>query len=243
MNIFSAFAIIIVAGLIHASFQLSISILTLLSSHTIGRKKSHMRLLALTHSFVFGASTMTILLLCFFALLLQSAFASAIPSAVVWTIVCGAMVGLAFAVFLFYYRRQTGTVLWVPRGMARYLSTRAKTTKHSAEAFSLGLSSVAAEILFIGAPITVAALILIQLPPLLQLAGVLTYGVVATSSLAVIHILISGGHSISRLQKWREQNKHFLQFAAGGGLLVLGFYLYVDQVMTVAVMAAEKIVW
>jgi surface antigen len=31
--------------------------------------------------------------------------------------------------------------------------------------------------------------------------------------------------------------------AAGSGLLVLGFYLYVEQVMTVAVWAAEKAVW
>jgi hypothetical protein len=47
-------------------------------------------------------------------------------------------------------------------------------------------------------------------------------------------VLIGSGHSLSRIQRWREANKHFLQFAAGAGLIVLGGYLYVNEVVTVA---------
>jgi hypothetical protein len=34
---------------------------------------------------------------------------------------------------------------------------------------------------------------------------------------------------LSRIQRWREANKHFLQFAAGSGLLILGFFVYVNE--------------
>jgi hypothetical protein len=50
--------------------------------------------------------------------------------------------------------------------------------------------------------------------------------------------LIGGGHTISGIQRWREQNKRFLQFVAGSALIVLGFYVYVEQVLTPTVMAA-----
>lgn len=218
--------------------------LTLLSGHAIGRQRSTNRLLTLTSSFVFGAGSMTILLLCLFALVANSLLASrTISLEVTWTIICGGALGLALAVFLFYYRKEAGTALWVPRQMVRFLGRRVKATKHSAEAFSLGLSSVLGELLFLALPMAIAALALVQLPPYAQLLGVGLYAATSLSSLGIIHILISGGHSISKLQRWREKNKGFLQFAAGAGLLALGFYVYVDQVMTVAVLAAERAAW
>ena len=216
--------------------------LTLLSSHTIGRNHSQKRLLLLTHSFVFGSGVMTVLLLCTLAIVFQ-ATTSLISYDLLWTVLCGAMAGLAIAILLFYYRKEQGTRLWIPQSMARYLATRAKSTRHSAEAFTLGLSSVLGEVLFIIVPLTVAVMVLVQFNPALQLAGIAYYAFLSLSSLLVLHVLISGGHSISRLQRWREKNKNFLQFSAGAALLVLGFYIYVDQVMTMAVMAAERSIW
>ncbi len=242
MDILSAFAILTVAGLIHASFQLSVSMLTLLSSHTIGRKQSQRRLILLTHSFVLGVAVMTILLLCALGLVFQ-ATTSYVSFDMLWTILCGGMAGLAVAVLLFYYRKEQGTRLWIPHSMARFLTRRAKVTKHSAEAFSLGLVSVLGEALFIFIPLAVAIMVLVQYSPLLQLAGIAYYTFISLSSLLIVHVLISGGHSISRLQRWREQNKNFLQFGAGAALLALSFYIYVDQVMTMAVMAAERSIW
>jgi hypothetical protein len=55
------------------------------------------------------------------------------------------------------------------------------------------------------------------------------------SSLLIVNGLIGSGHKISSIQKWRENNKRFLQFAAGSGLLILGCYLYVDKVVAVSV--------
>jgi hypothetical protein len=44
-------------------------------------------------------------------------------------------------------------------------------------------------------------------------------------------MLLGGGHSISEIQRWRETNKRFLQVVAGGGLIILGFFIFVYEVL------------
>lgn len=230
MDILSSLAIIALAALIHASFQLSVSVLTLLSGHSIVAKHSQAKVLRLSSSFVFGVGVMTILLLSFLSLIFLNAFNGNTPD-IAWAMVCGLLVGVSLAVWLFYYRRQSGTSLWVPRPMADYLNERTKATTRSAEAFGLGLSSVIGELVFIIAPLAVSALVLIQLPAVWQLVGIAVYAVISMLSLVAIWILIGGGHKLSAIQKWREDNKYFMQFAAGAGLLILGFFTYVTEVI------------
>lgn len=236
METASSLVIIAVSALIHASFQLSISMLTLLSSHTIGKKRSQARLLLLSNAFTLGVGIMTLLLLSATAMLLSTFIPAA--SALTWTICCGLLAGVGFAVWIFYYRRESGTTIWIPRSLARFMTERTKATKQSGEAFSLGVISVLAELLFIFAPILVSALVLLGLSPQWQLVGIALYTLVSLGSLLLVNALIGNGLSISRIQKWRESNKRFLQFAAGSGLLVLSFYLYVDQVVSTAAFAA-----
>lgn len=233
----NSLAIVAFAALIHASFQLSVSMLTLLSGHAIGEKTAHAKLLRLTNGFLLGVGVMTMLAISFIAFLFQHAFGSSVPL-LAWAIACGLLLGLGIAVWSFYYRREPGTSLWLPRAVARYLSQRTKATKHSAEAFGLGLTSVIGELIFIVAPMVISALVLIRLEPVWQLAGVGLYTGISLLSLLIVGGLIGSGHKLSRIQKWREDNKRFLQFAAGSGLLVLGFYVYVDQVVSVTAFAA-----
>lgn len=210
--------------------------LTLLSGHAIGARTAHAKLLRLTNGFLFGVAVMTMLALSFLTLVFQHVFGASVPL-VAWAAGCGLLLGLGVAVWAFYYRREQGTSLWLPRGMARYLSDRTKATRRSAEAFGLGLSSVIGELIFILAPMVISALILIRLEPLWQLAGIGIYTAVSLLSLLIVSGLIGSGHKLSRIQKWREDNKRFLQFAAGSGLLILGFYVYVDQVVSVTAFA------
>ena len=230
MDIVSSLAIIALAALIHTSFQLSVSVLTLLSGHSIVAKHSQVKVLRLTSSFVFGVGVMTILLLSFISIIFLNTFNGSTPD-IAWAMVCGLLVGVSLAVWLFYYRRQSGTSLWIPRPMANFLNERAKATSHSSEAFSLGLTSVIAELVFIIAPLAVSALVLVQLPAIWQLVGIGLYGVISMLSLVIIWALLGGGHRLSDIQKWRENNKYFMQFAAGAGLLILGFFTYVTEVV------------
>ncbi|MFZ2126089.1 MAG: hypothetical protein WAV04_01090 [Candidatus Microsaccharimonas sp.] len=231
MDIASSLAIVTLAALIHASFQLSVSVLTLLSGHAIGTNQSQKKVLRLSFSFVSGAGVMTLLVLSFFSLVILHVFGPNTPL-IVWAIACGLLVGVGLAVWFFYYRRSKGTSLWVPRSFAKHLSDRSKETKHSAEAFSLGLTSVISELLFIAAPMVISALVLVQLPGMWQLVGIAIYAVVSLMTLFSIAVLIGSGHKLSSIQRWREANKHFLQFAAGGALAILGFFVYVCKILT-----------
>lgn len=241
MEHLESLAIVAFAALIHASFQLSVSALTLMSGHAIGKRTAHMKLLRLAGGFLMGATTMTVLLVATTAYAAGSILGVSTP-AIVWAMSSGILIALGISVWLFYYRRGgRGTALWLPRGVAQFLTERSKRAKSSAEAFSLGLSSVTAEILFLLGPILVGALTLIHLPAMWQLIGIGIYTVISMGSLIIVGMLIGSGHGLGGIQKWRESNKTFLQFAAGGGLLVLGIYIYVEQVATQSVRAAGGI--
>ena len=234
MSILSSLSIIVLAALIHASFQLSVSMLTLLSGHAIGSQKPTPKVVRLTSSFVLGAGLMTILLLAFLALVFLQFFSGSAPL-LMWAVVCGVMIGVGVAVWAFYYRHEKGTSLWVPRAVARYLSNRTKQTSQSAESFALGMMSVIGELLFVIAPLLVSALVLLELPSIWQLVSIIIYAVVSLMPLFSVWVLIGSGHKLSEIQRWREKNKHFLQFAAGAGLIILGAFVYVYQILGVAV--------
>jgi hypothetical protein len=231
MDIASSLAIITLAALVHASFQLSVSVLTLLSGHAIGAKTSHSRLMRLTSGFVVGVGVMTLLTLSFIALVLLHVFGIDTPR-FIWAIACVLLIIVGLTVWVFYYRRGKGTSLWIPRSFARHLSNRSKVTKSAAEAFSLGLTSVIGDLLFIAAPMIISALVLVQLPGVWVLIGIAVYTMVSLMTLFSVWVLIGSGHKLSAIQKWREDNKHFLQFAAGGALIALGFFVYVCKIIS-----------
>ena len=231
MNSPTLFAIIALAALVHASFQLSISMLTLVSGHALGKKSRHTRVLNLMSSFVLGAMAMTALLVCTIALFAYLGFGTSVhPQA--WAIACGLMAGTAVAIWVFYYRhRQTGTVLWLPRSQVNALHGRIHSTKSGVEAFSLGLAGVMMEIVFTAAPLLVAAFALASLPRSLQIVGIITYTLITCLPLLIVTVLVGGGHSVSSVQKWREQNRNFIQLSAGAALFVLAAYVYVNTVL------------
>ncbi len=235
----TALSVIALAALIHASFQLGVSAVTLLSSHSAGKKVAAKKTSRLVGAFLLGTLTITTLLLAalLYAVLLHLEVLWQTPRTL-WTIVCGILAGLGVAVWGFYYRRGAGTPLWIPRAFARFLTNRIRSTSLGVEAFSLGLTTVIAELPFIAAPLFTAVLALVYLPPHLQIISILGYILVASSGSIIIAILTGSGHSISRIQHWREANKRFLQFVAGTGLIVLACYLYVNQVITTVVAGA-----
>jgi cytochrome c biogenesis protein CcdA len=96
----------------------------------------------------------------------------------------------------------------------------------------LGIGSVVAELPFVIAPLLVVAYLTSGMsglwPVITRLA---VYTAITILPLLILFISNLGGHKISTFQKWREHNKRFLQFAAGGLLIILGFYLLTYQVL------------
>ena len=223
------FAILAFAALMHASFQLSVSVLTLLSGHSLSAKRSHRRTLQLTTAFILGSVFMTILLLATMSLIINL-YVRPESLSLWWTVSTSIAIVIGLAVWLFYYRPE-GTSLWVPRGFAEYLIKRTRATKQRAEAFALGTTRVSSELLFTIAPMFMAALALVSLPANEQLIGIGLYAIISLAPLIVVWMLLGGGHSISEIQRWRETNKRFLQVIAGGGLIILGFFVFVYEVL------------
>jgi len=236
MDTLTAFSVIALAALIHASFQLGVSMVTLLSGHAIGKKLAAKRTLRLVGAFFAGTLIMTALIISTLSYVASVAFGhTATPMA--WGTLAFAMIIIGLVVWVCYYRRGPGTLLWVPRGLAKLLSKRIHTTQMSAEAFSLGAASVFTELLFIITPAVAAAFAIISLPTNLQLIGALAYVLIASLSVLFVVAFIGSGHNISRLQRWRETNKRFLQFTGGSALIVLAFFLYINLVVTPVVVA------
>ncbi|MDO4774044.1 MAG: hypothetical protein Q4A37_02880 [Candidatus Saccharibacteria bacterium] len=227
----SSFAIIGFAAFIHASFQLSVSVLTLLSGHSIGKKTAHRKVLRLMNGFILGAIAGTVMLLSTISYYLSLGITHQTSAErLAASVICGGMVGLGIAVWAIYYRRGDSTALWLPRGFASYLTKRSKATRNAAESFSLGLASLIAELLFIIGPLFAASIAIVTLPDVTwRLFGIATYTIIATLPLIVVTLLVGGGHTITRLQRWRLSHKRFLQFTASGGLLVLAAFLFVDR--------------
>lgn len=237
MDTLTALSVVALAALIHASFQLGVSIITTLSSYARGRKAPNRTLQRLTGGFLGGVMTMTLLTVSL-AGCIASDFYRSVSTPQSWTIITILLVSIGVFVWLLYYRRGDGTSLWIPRSFSRFLQRRIAQVSLITEAYNLGLASVASELLFVAVPATAAAISLATLPLQWQIAGITLYTIIASLGTLLVTVLIGSGHSLSSIQRWRERNKHFLQFAAGTGLIVLGLYLYANQVADVTVKAA-----
>lgn len=230
----TSIAILCFAAILHASFQLGTSLLTLLSGHSLGERRSKARLIALNVSYILGTIFITTLALA--SLGYAATFITADLHNLMWSIVAILNVVIGILVMLFYFRKGKGTQLWIPRSMAEYLSERTKKTKHSAEAFVLGGGAVISELPFLVAPLSVVALLLAEGTPLLQISGFVLYISLAIIPLTFVSYLATKDRKITPIQRWREENKKFLQYVAGSGLVILGGYSFVTQVVEKSVL-------
>lgn len=231
MDIECSFIVIFLASLVHACFQLSISVLTMLSGRSLGSKLSPRKIDTLSIFFVIGSMIMTFLLLSSFLLIICYVDESLI-TALDWSIICGLTIGVGLAIWLFYYRKN-GTSIWIPRSFAEFLNTKIKTAKNPMDTLTLGIMSVLGEIIFIIAPVSSCCLAILSLPSYFQPVGIIIYVLASSSSLLILWLLISHGKSISSIQKWREDNKKFLQFVSGGVLIALSLFIFVNGVINI----------
>lgn len=235
MDYATPLGIIALAGLVHASFQAGVSMMTLLSGHSLSRQHSARRALALVTSFFWGSFVMTMLIVSLLAYIITKLGSGDLP-VWPWIIASSLLFGFGLVVWVIYYRpARAGTELWLPRAMARFLSERTKATHNGAEAFSLGLVSVLAEFVFVAPLAFAAALAITSLPVGWQLPSVVGYTLIASLGLGILVVLIGSGRHIGTIQRWRETHKRFLQFVAGGGFIVLGFFIYVSYAMVPAI--------
>lgn len=222
----SAYLLLLIGALfVHACYQLSVSVMTHMSAHSLSRKVSVRRLMSLGIFYTLGVITATSLML--LALISLTAFDGAVSHPIVTsiTVVVAPLVGLCTV--LLYYRRGKGTQLWLPRPFADYLLERSRKTKRSLEAAALGAITVVGELPMIIAPLLLVALSITSQSTETWLVWSLFYAAAAALPLIFITLYLTSGHSIARVQKWRENNKRFLQWTSGVALVLLTIYLTV----------------
>lgn len=220
-------ALILLGGLalVHATFQLGVSVLTLLSGHSLGRRSSLRRLLRLNSAYIIGAWAMQLLVL---GATTYVIFVLIPVESYVWPVLVAWSCLAALLVVATYYRRGPGTVLWLPRSAANYLTSRAKATKNVFEAAVLGGITVLGELpLTLVIVASVGYLLMRFVVPSDHMFMMALYSFVVTLPLIVITVLLAGGHRLSTIQRWRESNKTFLQYAAAAGLLASALYMLV----------------
>lgn len=222
----SAYLLLLIGALfVHACYQLSVSVMTHMSAHSLSRKVSVRRLMSLGIFYTLGVITATSLML--LALISLTAFDGAVSHPIVTsiTVVVAPLVGLCTV--LLYYRRGKGTQIWLPRPFADYLLERSRKTKRSLEAAALGAITVVGELPMIIAPLLLVALSITSQSTETWLVWSLFYAAAAALPLIFITLYLTSGHSIARVQKWRENNKRFLQWTSGVALVLLTIYLTV----------------
>lgn len=225
MNNDLPYLLVILAALFaHASFQLGVSMLTLLSSHAIGKGKRHDQVFRLDIGYTLGAITMTTGLLAIINIAMRTLLGS--TTKLQWAVTAGLLGGAGIAVMLFYYRRNKGTILWLPRGFIEFAASRTKKIRNSFEAFAMGATMVIAELPFIFALLVLVSLLFRTSQGMMDLWTILGYSIAACLPLLVMTGLISSGHKISSIQRWRETNKTFLQWTSGLVLVLLCVYIY-----------------
>ncbi|MDR0957202.1 MAG: hypothetical protein LBM09_01330 [Candidatus Nomurabacteria bacterium] len=216
---------LIVAALVQASFALGVSMLTLLSSHILASKKPE-RLGRLSFFYIEG-----IFMAVFIGLAALVFFLVQLPysqGAHFWAIISGAATGIGLMVLLFYYSfgKKNGTRLWIPRASAEFLYKRTRAVSQPFEAFILGVASVIIELVFIIAPLVIAANLIVNLAGTMQILAIFIYVVIAILPTFLLYLSNLRRNKISNFQLWREKNKKFLQVTAGFLLMILGIYLF-----------------
>ncbi len=231
----SAYLLLIVGALfVHACYQLSVSVLTYLSSHSLSRQVSTRRLLWLGSHYTLGAIVTTALILLgivSLASLSSSLYNTpAVTTFLLLTVTLVPFVGLTTV--LFYFRPGQGTQLWLPRPIAQYLLERSRKTRSGVEASMLGAATVVGELPFIIGPLLLIALLLVGQPSGLWLGAATVYALLASLPLMIVTLYLTSGHSVARVQRWREENKKFLQWTSGIALVLLTLYVTVLQIGT-----------
>ena len=224
MEVYISLGIIILGGLVTASLQLPLGTLLLLYHASLG-KNIRAKTKKLASSFICGSTLMNFLLLGTTIFLVYALSPIGKLPDIAYIILCGLLVTLGLIAWFFYYRRKGSTELWLPRHLARYIDSRAKSTNDASEAFSLGLLVPLSEILFTLPLLVLSADAVLHLDAINQAFGLVIFTISGTLPLLILRIFIRRGRNVAEVQRWRIKNKGFFRFFTGAGFIILAVFI------------------
>lgn len=227
-----SFGIIFLAALTHAFLQLGMGSLLLLYHASLGkhiRKKTK----TLVSSFISGFGMIILLSVAATCYVLYSIFNNEPLPIELLSMLIGIIFSAAIIMWTVYYRRGKTTELWLPKAVAKFISSRANVTESNTEAFSLGLLACFAEFPLSLVLIIVAANSILELNQVERNLALVGYVIIVLLPLIITRIFIRKGKTVVDVQRWREDNKTFLRIISGLLFIVLGAFLVAYRVIGV----------
>lgn len=214
MSVFASVGILLFAMLILGFLQLVPGIFLLFRHHASG-KYSRSRASDQAAFFIFGVETAVILVFLFIYLILS--YSPALVPVFDSNVFTWIMASIAFILSLVtcfgYFRPGPGTKLFISRKVARQYQTGIKTTKSRSDAFVLGLTTIAPELVFTLPLYILATIEIMRLgPDCFSRAGLIILFAIATIlPLIIIHALWQH-YNLADFIRFRFKNKAFFRF-------------------------------
>lgn len=224
MEGYTYLGIIILAGLILASLQMSLGTLLLLY-HSSLSKHIPKKTKRLASSYISGVALMNFLLISTTTLLIITLSVAGTLSKTTLSVIFGILIALALISWFFYYKKGSTTELWLPRSLAKHLSSRAKSTSDESEAYSLGLTVPFVEILFSLPLYLLAGDAVLCLPPDFAALGLVLFTALSVLPLLALRFALRSGRNVAEVQRWRLKNKNFQRIFTGFGFVVFAGFL------------------
>ena len=223
------FGIILLAAIVHASLQCELGALLLLYHASLGKHIKKKTKILVTN-YIYGSGLLICLLVTLIAFLIVTLSNGAL-SILCLAVLASTLLMLALLIWLFYYKTRRSTELWLPKSVARYISSRAKLTESNVEAFSLGMLTAFAEMPFSFIPMLLTGNAVAELPFEFQFLSILGYSFIAILPLFILRFFIRRGSTVVDVQKWRVKNKNFLKMISGVLFLTLAIFVIAFKIL------------
>lgn len=228
MSIFIPLGIVILAMLIVASLQLVPGVFALFYHYALG-KYSKKRASILSLYFILGTETIAacLFLSCFY-LTYVFFFGFARPETSFFAyFMAGILIALAIMSFFFYFRRGSGTKLFISRNTARALDLNAKNVKTRSDAFLLGALAGTYELIFTLPLYLLTSIEIMEMNAEYFSSNILTilYIIVPTIPLFFIRWRYQTGHNLADVMKSRTRDKIFTRFILAFSFFILAILI------------------
>ena len=210
--------------LIMASMQLTSGVFALFYHYALG-KYSKAKASYLSLFFILGSEIITTCLyLSIFYLTCIFFFDNLHPeTSIFFWAIAGILIALGVISFFFYYRRGTGTKLFIPRKYAVALDASAKSAKTRSDAFMLGAISGTCELLFTLPLYIVTCIEIMKMGIVGFSSNLLTIIYILTPIIPLLFIRwkFQSGHNLTDIQKSRVKDKHFVRFILAFSYIII----------------------
>lgn len=231
MSVLTSLGILFSAMLIMAFLQFIPGLFALVCHHNYG-KFSKIKASDLSIFFILGVETALVLLL-LATYIVISAFSPLLSSSKIlnW-LAAGISIILALVFFFFYFKRGTGTRLFLSRSTVSKFRSKINSIKIRSDAFVLGFSSVLPEALFT-APLLVISVVQISIlgvTPVTRAFLIILFAIIAILPLLIIHILFGTTHNLADFMRFRFKNKAFSRWIVTVLYLIIAVLFIMEAV-------------